>query len=109
MVKLPDAELIPTGNIPDPIEDMEDTPIFKAAQFETDARVCMQSHMAWFTKLSLIACKYHMVNRQLPLGHTVVDLDTRIASQKNSLKISLPASKVHDKYFRMYVDSSEHA
>lgn len=41
-VKLPDAELVPTGNIPEPIEDMEDTPIFKAAQFETDARVCMQ-------------------------------------------------------------------
>ncbi|CAM9292961.1 unnamed protein product, partial [Hapterophycus canaliculatus] len=37
-VKLPDAELVATESIPDPIEGMEDTPIFKAAQFETDAR-----------------------------------------------------------------------
>lgn len=44
-VKLPDAELVPTGDLPDPIEDMEDTPTFKAAQFETDARVRVVFHL----------------------------------------------------------------
>ncbi|CAM9953686.1 unnamed protein product [Ectocarpus sp. 12 AP-2014] len=38
MVKLPDTELAPTDTVPEPVEGMEDSPIFKAAQFETDAR-----------------------------------------------------------------------
>ncbi|CAM9455091.1 unnamed protein product [Pylaiella littoralis] len=38
VVKLPDEELVPMGDCPVPIDGMEDTPIFKAAQFETDAR-----------------------------------------------------------------------
>lgn len=41
MVKLPDTELAPTDTVPEPVEGMEDSPIFKAAQFETDARVSL--------------------------------------------------------------------